>query len=533
MTVLTAPISAETFQAAKEFVKAVLIERDPTLDLADGSAISGLVVENEAQMAAVHDANFDALNKSFSLQAIADNLVDVDDAKVDSLISNYYITRRQASPASGPVRVVVNLNTTYVIPQGYMFGAHGVTYQTADFIRVLRAGSGVAETSTQKILIPRADGKYEFTVPVTATSPGSAGLISAGTALTITAPIDGMETAMAATDFTGGQNTETTAELLARAQDGVTAKTFGGPDHIQAALNAQFAGIKTAVIGIGSGLMTRDRGNVFGTSQGAKEDIWCKTSAFPVQKTLRVTATAATTGRQRAFTISNPDSAGIYRVQFIRPINTPGAQGDVPVNVVPLKRQDLLFTPRTLKTSDLNYSGIVDLRVVFTDTTLNTDVPAGSSAEYDVDVLYMPSIDAVGNYAYSLGVRPSGTDVYVRAGIPCMIGVSLEIQIPPGGVSPVIAEVQTAVSNAINALNFGVARLSPYTIYTAVSPLIASGEVADVVLNATILAPDLTNVVLTNASFITIPTDYIKGFSPLNTFFTCPPANVGVTIVSR
>jgi hypothetical protein len=63
--------------------------------------------------------------------------------------------------------------------------------------------------------------------------------------------------------------------------------------------------------------------------------------------------------------------------------------------------------------------------------------------------------------------------------------------------------------------------------------LIASGEVADVVLNATILAPDLTNVILANSSFLTIPTDYAKGFSPLNTFFTCPPANVGVTIVSR
>ena len=224
-TSLTAPISAEEFTNNKAVVVATLAEKDPTLDLSDGSAVIGLVVENEAQLAAAHTARYETLNQSFSLAAIAANIVTVDPAHVDSLISNYFLTRRQASPASGPIRIVTSLNTGYTIPTGFTVTANGNSFTlTSDAVRVYPAGSLVTETATTKKLVLRADGKYEFTLTVTADVAGTAGQLSAGTVVTLVSPLDGMETATVATDFVGGQDEETSAELLARAQSGITAQ---------------------------------------------------------------------------------------------------------------------------------------------------------------------------------------------------------------------------------------------------------------------------------------------------------------------
>jgi hypothetical protein len=530
MSDLTAPISAEEFSNAKALVIDVLAERDPTIDLTDGSAVVGLVVENEAHMTAVHVANYDALNKSFSLKAIADNLIDVDDALVDSLVSNYFITRRDASPASGPVRVVVNLNVLYILPQDYAFVAGGVTYKMGTPVRVLRAGSQVAQTPTQRVLIPRADGRFEFTVDVVADTPGSAGLISAGTAMEIPSPLDGFETASAAVDFTGGEDRETNADLLARAQAGITAQTLAGPAHIQAALEAQFAGIRTAVLGIGSPLMTRDRGNLFGISTGATEDIWVKTTAFPGSVEVTVAVVAPPSGRTMSFTIVGEDAAGVYRVRFIRRASTAGVQGDAPDVVVPMKRPVVGFSPKTPKPADLWFGAIADLRVTFTDTSDAPLVP-GTTYAYTVEVFRMPTVDAVSTYVYDPSVRLVGTDYYVRAGIPCMVELEIELGVRRGDPRPEVEDVQEAVAAAVNGLAFGTSRLTPYTIHTALAPLLGRSDVRSLQMRGTIYAPTAdVHLVLGNA--LTIPDSPAQGFSAANTFFACSPANVGVTIVS-
>ena len=525
-------VSLEEFQTNKEVVIDVLQQRDPDLDLSDGSALTGLVIENEAQMAAVHSGNYDRLNKSFSLQAISENLVDVDDDFVDSLVSNYFITRRDATPATGPVRVIVNLDVTYVLPSGFAFSSGSVTYATTEPVRVLRSGSQADQTSNQRVLIARSDGRFEFTVDAQASVEGSAGSLAAGTALTIVNPIDGMESASAATDFTGGEDRETNAELLARAQAGITAKTLAGPEHIQAALEELFPGILTSTLGIGSPLMTRDRANVFGISTGATEDIWVKTTAFPLTTEVEVTATA-TGARTLSFELNGDDANGVYRVVAIRRADIAGVDGDAPDSVGLVKRSNLVFDPKTPLVTDLNYGSIADIRVTFTDTSSGDDYTVGDDGQYVVQVLKMPSVGAVGNYVYDPSVRPAGTDFYVRGGVPCLVDVAVEIRIPAGAVAPDTETVQDAVAAAINAFDFGTSSLGIYTVHKAISEVLDRGTVASVELSGIIYAPDLSSVVIPPTSTITISEDLSRGYSPDNTVFTCPPDNVGVTIVSE
>lgn len=530
---LTDPISADEFQNNKDVVVATLAARDPTLDLSDGSAVVGLVVENEAQMAAQHTARYNALNLSFSLAAIAANLSTVDDAHVDSLISNYFLTRRQAAAASGPVRVVTTLNTGYLIPAGFPFVANGNTFSTTDAIRVYPTGSGITETATTKKLVLRADGTYEFTLSVTADATGAAGQLSAGTTLTMSAPMDGMTAATVATDFVGGADQETSAELLARAQSGITATTLAGPEHIQAALSVLLPGIQTAVLGIGSALMTRNRGNVFGISIPGTEDIYVKTSAFPQQKTLQATATAFSAVRDMAFTIANDDAAGIYRILAIRPAGIQGVQGDAPGSVTPMIRTDLVFTPKTRTASDYIYGGIADLRVVFTDTSTpaSTVIASGDSQAYEVDVLYMPEVATVGNYCYGTN-RPAGTDYLVKAGVPCMTEVAITLRPKKGTTVPAVLDVQTAIAGAINALPFGTTRLSLYVVISALQTISFQGDVVDILLSGSVLAPTGAELLLIPSQGVDLPVDIDNACSPENTFFTAPTGNIEVTFVS-
>jgi len=532
-TALTDPISAEEFTNNKAVVLATLAARDPTLDLSDGSAVVGLVVENEAHMAAAHTARYNALNLSFSLAAIAANLADVDDAHVDSLISNYFLTRRQASAAAGPVRVVTTLNTGYMIPAGFRFNANGSGFATSEAVRVYPTGSGITETPTNKKLVLRADGSYEFTVSVLAGTAGTSGLLSAGTSLTIAAPMDGMVTATVATDFTGGQDQETSAELLARAQAGVTATTLAGPEHIQAALSVVLPGIQTAVLGIGSALMTRNRANVFGISIPGTEDIYVKTSAFPQQKTLVVAATAFSATRDMAFTLADDDAAGIYRILAIRPSGISGIQGDTPVSVTPMVRSDLVFTPKTRVASDFIYGGIADLRVVFVDasTPASTVIASGATLNYEVDVLYMPEVATAGNYCYGTN-RPAGTDYLVKAGVPCVVDVTLTLRPKKGTTAPTVLAVQTAVAGAINELPFGTTRLSLYVVIAALQTIAFQGDVVDVLLAGSVLAPTGVDVLLLPSQGLDIPVDIDNASAPENTFFTSPTGNIEVTFVS-
>jgi hypothetical protein len=532
-TALTDPISAEEFTNNKAVIIATLAAKDPTLDLSDGSAVVGLVVENEAQLAAAHAARYNALNLSFSLAAIAANLTTVDDAHVDSLISNYFLTRRQASAASGPIRVVTTLNMGYSIPVGFGISANAATFATTSAVRVYPTGALVTETASVKKLVLRADGKYEFTLTVLADAAGSTGMLSAGTAVTLLSPMDGMETATVATDFTGGTDKETSAELLARAQAGITATTLAGPEHIQAALSVQLPGIQTAVLGIGSPLMTRNRANVFGISIPGTEDIYVKTSAFPQRKTLTVQATAFDAARSMAFTLVGEAAAGVYRVMAIRPTSIAGIQGDPPTSVTPMIRTDLVFTPKTRVASDYIFGGIADLRVVFTDTSTpaSTVISYEDSLSYDVDLLWMPEVSTVGDYCYGTN-RPAGTDYLVKAGVPCLVDVTLTLRPRKGTAAPSVLDVQTAVAAAINGLPFGTPRLSLYVVIAALQTISFQGDVVDVLLSGEILAPTGANLLLQPSQGVEIPADLDNAVSSANTFFTAPTSNIEVIFVS-
>jgi uncharacterized phage protein gp47/JayE len=535
MTDLVTSVSLTELDSNRELVKSILVESKPNLDVSPGSALDGLLVEPEALLAAGHQARLVSLSNSMSLQAISDNIVTVTDEEVDRLVSNYFIVRRDATAASGPVRIIVSAAIPYQIPAGFAFTYNNQAFATTVDYRIYAPDSvGVQESANVRRLILRSDNRYEFTISVTAQKTGSDGRLLADTVLTITDPLTGMEEAIVAADFEGGDTRETNEELLARAAAGITAKVLAGPEHIQASLADAFPGTTAAVIGVGSPLMVRDAGNLFGISQGGKQDIYVRTTEFPRTKTLRMTGTVVEASAQRVLlSIPRADSSGVYRVTAIRAAGLSALGGNQPESVTIGVSTEPLYQPTFVTAQDAAYSAYATLNVLFIDTTGEAPYTLNEQREYDVDLVYMPSIDAVNAYVTDSTRRPAGQDLLVRAGVPCQISVQATIRIPSSVVPPTIADLRSAIVAAVNETPFGTSSLSSFVIHRAIADLVPRGDVVNTVLRGTILAPDQTDHAIETGPELTLVESPENGIGAANTYFCCDPASVELTIVSR
>ncbi len=528
-------ISATEFDTGHEFVKGVLVEKDPSLDLSSGSALDGLMVENEAHLSAIHQSRLDQLANASSLAAITANLTNVTDADVDTLVSNYGITRESATNAAGPVRIITTTPIPYQIPIGFGFTFNALTFQTVEGFRAYPPGSvGIQINANSKLMTIRADGKFEFTINVQATATGAVSQLAAGSVLTIQSPLTGMDQAIVAADFTGGADQETNQELLDRCVVGLTARVLAGPEHIQASLTGQFPGAICAVVGVGSPLMVRDRANLFGLSTGGKQDIYCKTSQSIRQKTITVNGTVIDpTSKQVLLDIPYVDGIGLYRVVAIRPIGTVGLGGDEPTSATWSTYLATHYLPFISTPLDAAFSVNGKLQVVFNDSLGVGTYALNDIRQYDIDVLWMPSIQAVADFMTSDGLRPASQDILIKAGVPCSVICQATVRVPPTAPAPDLTTLKSEISAAINGLPFGTQSLSAFIIHRAVAAAIPRGDVVNTTMRGIIYAPSGEDLTLATSSELTIPLDPVNLVGPPNTFFSCTPDQVELVIVSR
>ncbi len=533
MTDLIPAASATDFDSAREFIKTVLRSRSPQLDLTPGSALEALMVDPEAYLASFHLARSEQLELSSSLAAITAGLVSVTDESVDRLVSNYYLVRRGDSLAGGPVRIVVEEPIPYSIPVGFTFSVNGLSFKTQESFRVYPPDAGTFAGSDVRRMVARSDQQYEFTITAQAATTGPASRLVAGTTLTIDNLLTGMVGASVAADFTGGEARETNDALLARAAAGVTAKVLAGPEHIAAALADAFQGTRVAVVGVGSPLMTRDQANLFGISMGGKQDLWVRTTNTPRTRTLRLTGTVVNaTAKRVLISIPHVESVGVYRVTAIRPADLVAMGGDVPESVTIAISAQPIYRATLPTAAHAAFSAYADLQVQFLETTTDT-LTVNQVRSYDVDVTYLPSLEAVHDFCTADAIRPAGQDILVRAAVPCSVAVQATIRLPAIAATPDLLVIKQAIVNAINALPFGTASLSAFVVHRAISALLPRGDVIDTSLRGFILAPSGRNIALTTSRDLAIPDLAADTVGPANTFFACSIEQVELTLVSR
>jgi len=151
----------------------LLQEKFPNLDLNKGRVLRDVLVRPAAILQTVLNEDLDILRRSMSLAEVDVDPTIADTDTVDNILSNFLLTRKVGTKTTGQVTLVVDLNVTTIVVSGTTFTAPDGNIFAADSTFTGVTDVSLVLGSTDRLLVVRDDGKYTFTIEVTAASDGA------------------------------------------------------------------------------------------------------------------------------------------------------------------------------------------------------------------------------------------------------------------------------------------------------------------------------------------------------------------------
>ncbi len=551
-TSISASLTQADLDAARTANRAILQERFPTYDLSVGGSVDGLLVDGLSTITARNDKDVDTAYLYQQLKAISDGTVTVDDEDVDRLMANYFITRRAATFASGSVVFVVRDNVPYSFQSGYRLRSEAYTYQLLSTYSVYPAATaGVDFTvstnvAIQQIYDAETGYSYQFTLPITSLEAVPGAVLVAGDRLTVDQLFDGLGYVQAVTNFSGGFPAETNQAFVQRGLSGLLARTVGGQDHIRALVQDVIPLADVSVVGVSDSLMSRDRDNVFNISTGGKADVYVKAGAVSQAGYANVVGVVQDVGtRTIRITLTREQSAGVYR-QSLYPLYTSTPPVIVAGGLTVSSVSNLpwvaagSFNPAMPAQYDRAFSARQQIQIDFVDDREDSVgyvvalTAPGQELEntYQVAVEYQPGILDADAALTSTEVRPAGTDVLVKAAVPCITTVSVTATRPVDYNGPLAAVLAAELASSINQLPITTTFLDALTIAALLRNIEPSLIVQGVTLSGSIYGQDGTTLsVVMSAGKLTLPLNTAAKVGPHNTYFTTTSGLTTVTLV--
>ena len=537
ITELTALNPADVAANQAEITQRVQ-EANPTLDLKRG-VIHDLLVYLHAALLTRSKADLSRYLSARSLLDIQNDPTLADAGVVDEVLSNWGIARGQGSSATGQVTIVLSTSTSVTIAAGTIFTASGNQY-TANSAFTAKVEPQQINNSTDRLLTRLDDNTWAFNVDVTASVPGTAALITKNTLVVPAALPQSYVTSYAAADFIGGLNPETNEQLLARLQEGVASKTPGNRVGLNALLrsNADFARtLGSSIIGFGDPEMLRDQHSIVPLSYGGRVDWYVRT----VERATAVTFTrTATLLSKDAFghgtwqlAIGREDAPGFYDIVSILPPSSPGTVGTLSI-LTDTRGVDLTgggFIPDIQTIAEGAYSRFQTSVIQFLDDkTDQSSMAPGATADYAVTVRGMPQIGDIQDYISGFDVRTYGTDVLVKAPIPCFVWLTVIISKKRTQADPDLSAIADALCTAINNIDF-VGRVYASELQQAVHGLLPEGmSVVSIDMLGQMRYPDGTTHYLRDPGVLSVPTVAAMMVSPRTVQFFLDPDRVAITV---
>ena len=380
---------------------------------------------------------------------------------VDNLASNYRVTRRVASYASGTVVIEIDALLAITIPLGATYTAAGQTFQTTQAYNVRTTSAQVIDATTDLLLIPITGGNYIFLLPVTAVVAGAAGNLSMNTPVVPSNLPAGYVTAYAMATFTGGVDAESNTELMAALEPGMAARTFSSPVNLLGMLRKApstytsvtpaFASISAiSVIGAGAAEMTRDQHWIFPAAGGGRTDVYLRSQGLFEHRTVTLTATRATGTDPWTLLVPRTSAPGFYSVIGVRDASFNSGAYITPSAVAYGVDSYIDGAPDLINYQEAGCSAYQTANMLFTD-----DADTTLSKSYHVLFELMPLVKEVQDFLNDPDILEPGGDVLVKAAAEC----TLTINIVTAPTTLTTAE-QTAIKNALMTYvnNLGFAR---------------------------------------------------------------------------
>lgn len=516
-------------------------ERHPEVELTRG-VFHDLVLHFNGVLNAAIQENIDRVRQSQSLAAINANPELVDDEIVDQVLSNYNLTRDTGAPASGNATVIFNLPLLTVIPAGATFSANNLQFTTDVAYTVLPPGSSVTNAQTDRVMVPAGDGTYFANILLRAATNGAGGNIRRGTTLRPNFVLNNSAAVFAAADFTGGKNPATNAEYVAKLADGLAAKTIGGRRSYAATIKNQPAFSNTlhvSVLGYGDAEQHRDQHSLFPISGGGKVDLYVQTNGYAIEQTHVLEATYIETtadGTKWQIALGTDTSPGFYEIASIR---TPADRTTTGYKVINDIREvntaNTQFIPDIRFVYEGAYSRHQTAIIQFIDTDVISAalVPNQSKALYAVTTRSMPLVAEINDFLTSRDVRARGTDILVRAPVPCFTKISFEVRTDASDeIAPdTILAIKNSVADAVAAVGFSGQLHASIIDSAAHAHLTGRQAIGKIDLFGRIRRPDGQNVYLRDPNRLVIPNDPARLVTGRTTAFLVAPEDVTVTSV--
>lgn len=470
-----------------------LAESYPNIDLSRG-VMRDLVQYLNAVFAAKEQTELERWKSARSLLAIEENPAIADEDSVDNLLSNYNVTRREGTYATGTVFLEFETDLSRIVPAETIFRFNNLYFRTTTSYMVLDSSS-TGSVISDRILIPLSNGHYGCTIDVTANQVGTDSCLTRGTELAWNG-ITSLVSATAYNDFYGGTDTETNEELILRLKSGIATKCWGNRYNIDNLLRNDptlASMVDISVIGMHDTEMTRDQITLFPISTGGKADLYVKTA--PTTYTVTVPLYATITSKDVEYdywSLQVPNSVlpGFWRITSIE------YTSEAPANtVVELQKQEVVSDSPAYTSQDASYTVHQLVNAEFR-TPRSSDTKVNDSVQFNVTVMGLPSIDYVQELCSDRSIMPVSADALVKTAVPCITTVTVVIKQSKNNpvADGTVDTIKNIIAATINNKGF-TGYLTASELMDAIQDLLAQSQrIASMQLTGIILGPNGTMV---------------------------------------
>jgi len=451
--------------ANKEETLAALVEDKYEIDASIGTTIRELLIRPMAALGVQQDETYNTFLDNMTLKAASTN-EDLSDEYIDALVSNYRITRKAGSFASGVLGIYTQQTTPVYIQSSDTFTYNGIEFiPLKTYVGVLNPETYTNTDAVEyKQLTKFDDDTYVFTVPVEALVEADTQVARNTDLIKIPASTK-ISSIQTVTPIIGGTDTETNAELIERAMTGLTAAVPSGREHYKSLFSDNLHINVKAInaFGVGDVEMKRDKLSISGVSTGGCADVYCRTALLPIRK--EIVKQGLSLGNNKwSIVIDNTDAPGFYSVDQI-------SNG-----VRTLSGLDIEYTygsntsndtnaPRLLNDSDARYTCYQTAVLKFDFEEIANEQ---NTAPFVVTLSYMPNLDTLQTYVNSRDVSNPSQDTLIKAPVPSMVGVAARVTHAPGLTTVTQEELQQAIAQEINTLSIDRPYISATDIVRAV-----------------------------------------------------------------
>lgn len=500
---------------------------------------SDLVLHAASMLGALRDEDIDRLRRSSSLLEITTDPVLAVDEYVDAVLSNYNVARKTGTRAAGAITIVLSAAVPISIPSGAVFESGSVQFQTAQPYSAVLSATDVT-SSSDRVLTARGDGNYSFSVEVEAIEEGLAGMLKKDTLLTAKVGISDLVKVVAASDFTGGTETETNASAMLRLAEGIANRSLSGRTNINSVIrDALPAASSISIVGFGSAEMIRDQHSIFPVSFGGRVDCYVQTAELPISTA--VTKTCALVSRtvdnrgtwQASFTRN--EFPGFYDVLEIKPAAAGESVGSLAL-LTDTRSMDLagifgLLTPDIVDTIEGVYSRYQTVTIQFSDTiTDTTALSLGDTQDYLITLRGMPDLDDLQTALAARDPRNPAGDVLGKAPVPCFVRLSFALEGRPGSPLPDYMQIRQSLARYVNSLGF-VGRLSASALTDIIYDSLPNGfTVGALDMYGQIRRPAGTVKSLRSSETLVIPYEPTALVTARTTLFLLDPRSIEISL---